>query len=99
KYLANITWLTGNILSDQGDRMLMGHSVEGRYPFLDHRLIEFAAALPAQLKLRGLREKWLLKRYAARWLPASIVQRTKYPYRAPVSAAVTGQGAPSWAGT
>jgi len=99
QYLEMRTLLSGYLLSAQGDRMLMGHSVEGRYPFLDHRLIEFAAALPAQLKLRGLREKWLLKRYAARWLPTSIVQRTKYPYRAPVSAAVTGQGAPSWAGT
>ncbi|HTD64835.1 MAG: asparagine synthase (glutamine-hydrolyzing) [Deltaproteobacteria bacterium] len=96
QYLEMRTLLAGYLLSAQGDRMLMAHSVEGRYPYLDHRVIEFAATLPARLKLRGLREKWLLKRYAARWVPPSILERTKYPYRAPIAAALVGPQAPRW---
>ena len=99
QYLEMRTLLAGYLLSAQGDRMLMAHSVEGRYPYLDHRVIEFAATLPARLKLRGLREKWLLKRYAARWVPPSILERTKYPYRAPITAALVGPEAPPWTRT
>jgi asparagine synthase (glutamine-hydrolysing) len=97
QYLEMQTLLAGYLLSAQGDRMLMGNSVEGRFPFLDHRLIEFAAALPERLKLRGLAEKWILRRYAARWVPKVILDRQKYPYRAPIAAAVTGPEAPAWA--
>lgn len=71
------------LLSSQGDRMLMANSVEGRFPFLDHRLIEFANRLPPQVKMRGLTEKYLLKKAAGRYLPASITARHKQPYRAP----------------
>lgn len=99
QYIEMRTLLSGCLLSAQGDRMLMGHSVEGRYPFLDHRLIEFAAALPPRLKLRGLKEKWILKRYAARWVPDGVLARSKFPYRAPIAAAVTGPNAPPWART
>jgi asparagine synthase (glutamine-hydrolysing) len=91
------TLLAGYLLSAQGDRMLMANSVEGRFPFLDHRLIEFAAALPEPLKLRGLTEKWILRRYAARWLPPVIFERRKHPYRAPIAAALAGPQAPAWA--
>jgi len=97
QYLEMQTLLAGYLLSAQGDRMLMGNSVEGRFPLLDHRLIEFAAALPERLKLRGLAEKWLLRRYAARWVPPVILERDKYPYRAPIAAALTGPQAPGWA--
>jgi asparagine synthase (glutamine-hydrolysing) len=97
-YLEMQTLLAGYLLSAQGDRMLMGNSVEGRFPFLDHRLVEFAAALPERLKLRGLAEKWILKRYAARWVPKAILERKKFPYRAPIAAALTGPEAPAWAG-
>lgn len=97
QYLEMRTLLTGYLLSAQGDRMLMAHSVEGRYPFLDHRLIEFAAALPEGMKLRGLAEKWLLKRYAAPFIPPRVLRRRKYPYRAPVASALTGAAAPPWA--
>lgn len=96
QYLEMQTLLSGYLLGAQGDRMLMGHSVEGRFPFLDHRLIEFAARLPVWLKLLGLKEKWILKRYAARWVPERILQRKKYPYRAPIAAALTGATAPAW---
>jgi asparagine synthase (glutamine-hydrolysing) len=96
QYLEMQTLLAGYLLSAQGDRMLMGNSVEGRFPFLDHRLVEFAAALPERLKLRGLAEKWILKRYAARWVPKAILERKKFPYRAPIAAALTGPEAPAW---
>jgi asparagine synthase (glutamine-hydrolysing) len=89
------TLLAGNLLSAQGDRMLMGGSVEGRFPFLDHRLIELAARLPDALKLRGLTGKRVLQRYAAGRLPASVLARPKFPYRAPPVWA--GAAAPAWA--
>jgi asparagine synthase (glutamine-hydrolysing) len=84
QYLEASIFLSEYLLSSQGDRMAMAHSVEGRYPFLDYRLVEFCNRLPPNLKLRGLTEKWLLKRMGKRLLPAEIWQRTKRPYRAPI---------------
>lgn len=86
QYIEIRTLLSGNLLSSQGDRMAMAHSVEGRYPFLDHRLIEFCFTLPARLKLNVLREKYLLKKVAAPSLPPDIIRRGKQAYRAPDSA-------------
>jgi asparagine synthase (glutamine-hydrolysing) len=63
--------------------MAMAHSVEGRYPFLDYRVVEFAAKLPPNLKMKVLDEKHLLKRSASRLIPKSIQTRFKQPYRAP----------------
>jgi asparagine synthase (glutamine-hydrolysing) len=63
--------------------MAMAHGVEARYPFLDHRLFEFAATLPARSKLCGLREKEILRRWAASRVPPAVLQRPKQPYRAP----------------
>jgi asparagine synthase (glutamine-hydrolysing) len=96
QYLEMETLLSGYLLSAQGDRMQMAHAVEARFPFLDHRVLELAARLPERLKLRGLREKVLLRRYAERWLPRSLVARTKFPYRAPVAAALLGSRAAAW---
>ena len=84
QYLEASIFLSQYLLSSQGDRMAMAHSVEGRYPFLDYRVVEFCNRLPPALKLRGLTEKWLLKRMGKRLLPAEIWQRTKRPYRAPI---------------
>ncbi|PWJ86196.1 asparagine synthase (glutamine-hydrolysing) [Pseudaminobacter salicylatoxidans] len=78
--------LPGYILSSQGDRMAMAHSVETRFPFLDHRLVEFAATIPPGMKLRGLREKHILRKATADLLPPIISERPKQPYRAPDSA-------------
>jgi asparagine synthase (glutamine-hydrolysing) len=83
QYLEAKTLLSGYLLSSQGDRMLMANSVEGRFPFLDHRVIEFADRLPPRVKMRALNEKFLLKRAMAPHLPREIVARHKQPYRAP----------------
>ena len=83
EYLEAMYLLPGYILSSQGDRMAMAHSVEGRYPFLDHRVVEFAAKLPANLKMKVLDQKHLLKRAASGLIPKSIQTRFKQPYRAP----------------
>lgn len=83
QYVEAHTLMSGYLLSSQGDRMAMAASVEARFPFLDHRVVEFACRLPTRLKLRGLREKVLLKKSMAAELPRSIVGRSKQPYRAP----------------
>jgi len=83
QYLETKYLLPGYILSSQGDRMAMAHSVEGRFPFLDHRVVEFASKLPISLKMKVLNEKYLLKRCARGLIPPSIAKRSKQPYRAP----------------
>jgi asparagine synthase (glutamine-hydrolysing) len=83
QYLESRSLMSGYLLASQGDRMLMANSVEGRFPFLDHRVIEFASRVPPQLLMKGLNEKYLLKRAMAADLPPEIVQRAKQPYRAP----------------
>lgn len=83
QYLEAKTLMSAYLLSSQGDRMLMANSVEGRFPFLDHRLIEFANRLPPRLKMRALNEKFLLKHAMKPHLPQEIVVRHKQPYRAP----------------
>jgi asparagine synthase (glutamine-hydrolysing) len=63
--------------------MLMGNSVEGRFPFLDPEVVSLAAQLPSKFKINGLDEKHVLKKIALNWIPESIVNRSKQPYRAP----------------
>ena len=92
QYVEAKTLLAGYLLSTQGDRMLMANSVEGRFPYLDHRVIEFANALDPRLKMRVLNEKYLLKRAVGALLPASIVAREKQPYRSPDSQAFEASG-------
>jgi asparagine synthase (glutamine-hydrolysing) len=96
QYLETAYLLPGYILSSQGDRVAMAHAVEGRFPFLDHRLVEFAAKIPPELKLRGLREKHILREAMAGLLPTAIANRTKQPYRAPDSQSFVGANAPSY---
>ena len=83
QYLETAILLPGYILSSQGDRVAMANSVEGRFPFLDHRLAEFAAKVPPRWKMKGLNEKYLLKRAVRGLIPARILARKKQPYRAP----------------
>ena len=63
--------------------MSLGHSVEGRYPFLDHRIVEFGQRLDPRLKLRGLNEKWILRQAHRDLLPEPVLRRHKRPYLAP----------------
>lgn len=84
QYLEMVSFLAPYLLSSQGDRVGMAHSIEGRFPFLDYRLVEFCNRLPDSLKLRGLNEKWLLRQLASQLLPSDIWQRRKRPYRAPI---------------
>jgi asparagine synthase (glutamine-hydrolysing) len=83
QYLETAHLLPGYILSSQGDRMAMAHSVEGRFPFLDHRVVDFAAGLAPSLKMKVLNEKHLLKLCAKDLIPRSVRERPKQPYRAP----------------
>jgi asparagine synthase (glutamine-hydrolysing) len=84
QFLEMTTFLSPYLLSSQSDRVAMAHSVEGRFPFLDHRVVAFCSRLPPTLKLRGLTEKFLLKETARAWLPADICDRPKQPFRAPI---------------
>ncbi len=93
QYLETRFLLPGYILSSQGDRMMMAHGVEGRYPFLDHRVVTFASGLHPSLKLRGLQEKLILKEVARGLVPDSVVNRPKQPYRAPDSQAFSNSAA------
>ncbi|MEY4589843.1 MAG: hypothetical protein RL497_1919 [Pseudomonadota bacterium] len=87
QFLEIKTLMSGYLLTSQGDRMLTKHSVEGRFPFLDHRLMAFANRLPPKYKMKGMREKYLLRSMASRYLPQDISLRHKQPYRAPNVAA------------
>ena len=94
QYVEAHTLLSGYLLCSQGDRMAMANSVEGRFPFLDHRVIEFANGLPPHHKLRVLEEKYVLKQAVRGLLPERIRTRTKQPYRAPDSQSFFVDGRP-----
>lgn len=95
-YLEMVTLLSPYLLSSQADRVGMAHAVEGRYPFLDHRLFELSASLPTTSRLLGLREKRILRRWARDILPSAVVERTKQPYRAPDGPPFLDSSAPDW---
>ena len=83
RYLECKTLLESYLLSSQGDRMTLGNGVEGRFPFLDHELWNKIVQLDDSLLIRGMSEKWILKKAYADHLPVSIIKRTKQPYLAP----------------
>jgi asparagine synthase (glutamine-hydrolysing) len=85
QYLETAIFLSNYLLSSQGDRVAMAHSMEIRLPYLDPRLMEFMGRVPSKWKLFGLDEKYILKRSFANVLPQHIAQRSKHPYRAPIS--------------
>jgi asparagine synthase (glutamine-hydrolysing) len=91
--------LPGLLLASKGDRVAMNSSVETRYPFLDEDVFAFLAKLHPRWKLRGLRDKYLLRLMAERYLPKSIAWRRKAMFRAPMDSfhfdETTG-GAGSW---
>ncbi len=100
--LAQAQWLeiaifmSGYLLSSQGDRVAMANSVEGRYPFLDFRVMEFAASLPAHYKMNGLNEKYILKKMMEGKLPERILKRPKQAYRAPISKSFLSEKHPAY---
>jgi asparagine synthase (glutamine-hydrolysing) len=67
------------------DRMSMAHSLEVRNPYLDHRVIEFAATIPSRLKLRGWQTKAILRDVAARHLPIQNARKYKHGFGVPIS--------------
>lgn len=90
------TLLAGYLMSSQGDRMLLGHGVEGRFPFLDPQVIALANSLPDDYKLRVLDEKHVLKQVARHLVPDTIRARPKQPYRAPDALSFVGADAPAY---
>ena len=84
QFLEMDIFLSNYLLSSQGDRVGMGNSIELRLPFLDRRVIEFAAKLPAHWKIKGLNEKYILKQSFKGMIPESVRTRAKQPYRAPI---------------
>jgi len=83
QYLEMRTLLHGYLLCSQGDRMLSAHGVEGRFPFLDHHVIEFLAGIPENYRLRSMHDKAILREAYREDLPPEIFTRPKFAFRAP----------------
>ncbi|MFA5329068.1 MAG: asparagine synthase (glutamine-hydrolyzing) [Prolixibacteraceae bacterium] len=96
QFLETTIFMSGYLLSSQGDRMAMGNSVEGRYPFLDYRVMEFSAKLPDNFKLNCLNEKFILKKLSQGRIPPSITKRPKQAYRAPIVSSLFSQNSPEY---
>lgn len=92
QYLEIQTLLRGYLLSSQGDRMTMGNSVESRFPFLDHELLTFVASIPEKHKLRGLKDKYVLREAIQGLLPDEVRNRSKFAYQAPEVRAFSPKG-------
>jgi asparagine synthase (glutamine-hydrolysing) len=88
-YVDMKTWLADNILV-KVDRATMASSLESRAPYLDHRLVEFAASLPVEWKLRKLTKKYILRKALGARLPQSLLNRKKRGFNAPVSHWIVG---------
>jgi asparagine synthase (glutamine-hydrolysing) len=80
-----LTYLPGDLLAKM-DIATMANSLEARSPLLDHKLMEFAATLPASLKIRGRTGKWVLKQVARGWLPDEVIDRRKMGFGVPIAA-------------
>jgi asparagine synthase (glutamine-hydrolysing) len=83
-WIAGRVLLAGHLLQAKGDRVAMHSSVEVRYPFLDEEIFDFTSRLHPRWKLRGFRDKYLLRLLAERWIPKSIARRHKVIFRAPL---------------
>ena len=88
QFLESLIFLSNYLLSSQGDRVAMAHSVELRVPYLDHRVIELLGKVNSEIKINGLNEKYLLKQVFKNRLPSNIINRWKNPYRAPINKAL-----------
>jgi asparagine synthase (glutamine-hydrolysing) len=83
-YVDTKLWLADDLLA-RGDKTSMAASIEARVPLLDHKLVEFAASLPPNMKIRGLTRKYLLKKVARKWLPPEVIDRKKEGFPIPFS--------------
>ena len=92
-YWAARIHLPGHLLSLKGDRPAMSSSVETRYPFLDENVFEFLAALHPRWKMRGLRDKYILRLVGERYLPHQLAWRRKVMFRAPLDSFFAGPAA------
>lgn len=88
QWLEATIFMSGYLLSSQGERMAMANSLEARYPFLDHRIIELCMKLKPEYRLKGLNEKYLLKTMMKDRVPYDILKRKKQPYRAPIASSL-----------
>jgi asparagine synthase (glutamine-hydrolysing) len=95
-YLQMTIGLSAHVLDSCLDRMMMAHGVEGRYPFLDHRVFEFAAALPTSSRLCGLRGTEVLARWASRILPRQIRPERERPAASSDVEGFLAKSAPAW---
>ncbi len=84
-YLWSKTILPNYLLRMLGDGVEMAHSIEGRLPFLDHKVVELVVSMPVSLKIRGVTEKYVLKEAAKPFITESMYQRQKHPFLAPPS--------------
>jgi len=82
-YVGGRAHLPGLLMNAKGDRVAMHSSVETRYPFLDEKIYDFLAKLHPRWKMRGLTDKYILRKVAERWLPRAIAWRPKAMFRAP----------------
>jgi len=83
QYLDYKTYLPGDILT-KVDRASMAHSLEVRTPFLDYEFVEWAASLPAEVKLRGGEGKHVLKKALEPVLPREVLYRSKMGFAVPI---------------
>ena len=82
-YLWQRMMLPNFILTLLGDRMEMAHSIEGRVPFLDHKVAEFCAGIPIRMKIKGMREKHVLREAARNVIIERVYNREKHPFTTP----------------
>ena len=82
-YLWSKTVMAGYILTMLGDRMEMAHSIEGRVPFLDHKLVELIRSQPVNQKIRGMTEKYVLREAVKDVITDTVYQRQKHPFLSP----------------
>jgi asparagine synthase (glutamine-hydrolysing) len=95
-YMGYKVLLAGLLLAGKGDRVLRTASTEGRYPFLDEKVVHFCSRLAPEYKLRGQTDKWLLREVANRVAPQQIRERRKVMFRANMGSAFLGNNRPEW---
>ncbi|MFT4926873.1 MAG: asparagine synthase (glutamine-hydrolyzing) [Phenylobacterium sp.] len=90
-YMMSKSTLPNYVLCNLGDRMEMAHSLEGRVPFLDHKVIEKVVKMGVDLKIRGTKEKYILREAVAPFIIKEVYERQKHPFLAPPSVITKGE--------